>query len=133
MLIGDYIIVMKPLFWGVSSITRLSPESGFLNICVRGEDGTGWPHYGSVLNAAITYELKTQELNVQKTRLWVRKCLFWLHVYVYIEVALRGVPMERVGQLSMGEGPIKSQPRGTIDTVSRTLDHTHAHTGMCVF
>ena len=58
-------------------------------------------------------------------------------MYVCLEVALCGVPMERGVQLGLAEGPIKSgsnvptQPRGTTDTESRTLDHTHGHT--CVF
>ena len=56
-------------------------------------------------------------------------------MYVCIEVALRGVPMGSGVKLGPGEGPIEivgpmSQPRGTIDTASRTLDHTHAR--MCV-
>ena len=51
---------------------------------------------------------------------------------VCIEVALRGVPMGSAFQLGLGEGPIGIvdpifQPRGTIDTTSRTLIHTNVH------
>ena len=61
--------------------------------------------------------------------------LFYVCMYVCIEVALRGVPMERGVQLGLGEGPSKvgsmSQPLGTIDIVLRTQDQTHAL--VCVF
>ena len=57
-------------------------------------------------------------------------------MYACIEVSLCGVPMGSDVQLGLGEGPIgivgpMSQPRGTIDTASRTL--AHICTLVCAF
>ena len=46
-------------------------------------------------------------------------------------------PWNRALQLDLGEGPIRivgpmSQPRGTIDTASLMLDHTHAFNKGCL-
>ena len=51
-------------------------------------------------------------------------------MYVCIEVALRGIA-HCYGRSNWAKGPIGimgtiSQPRSTIDTMSLTLDHTHA-------
>ena len=49
-------------------------------------------------------------------------------LYVGIEVALHGVPMERDVQLGLGEGPVKSGSNDPTraDTVSRMLACTWA-------
>ena len=56
-------------------------------------------------------------------------------VYVGINVALRGVPMERGVQLGLGEGPVKwvqcPNPAGSIGPASGTLAHTCAL--LCAF
>ena len=54
-------------------------------------------------------------------------------IYVYVEVALHGVPMERGVQPGLGEGPIMwvqcPNPTGTIGPVLRRLAHTYAFSG----
>ena len=65
------------------------------------------------------------------------KVNLWLALLTYA-CMYRGSPLwrcprDRAFQLGLGEGPIGlvgpiSQPRGTIDTASRTLGHTNAPT-----